>query len=169
MWPYLPGSSHDEWNICPSEEQISKSREKCPICGNVLSELFGTIGGFLSHEQIHPGSLIGYNCLDCMRHFPLDEILLIKEKKMRKETFLKNYWKNVHASFRNPYLYLIAVCFMILHKSFWAGIVAGIVISFSLPLLMSGLEKIFAPLIKLVRKKFESSPSDKPPDSPPTP
>ena len=167
MWPSLPSGNQGEWSICP-EGQISKSREKCPICGNVLRELFGAIGGFSGHEYVHQGSLVGYNCYECMRQFSLDEILLIKEKKMRKEAFLKNYWKSVRASFRNPYLYMIVVCFMILRKSFWAGIAAGIVVSFSLPLLMSGLEKVFAPLIKLVRKKFESSPSDKPPDSPPT-
>jgi hypothetical protein len=58
---------------------------------------------------------------------------------------------------------------MVLHESFWEGIVAGIVISFSLPLLMNGLEKTFAPLIKLIRKKFESPPPDKPPVNPKVP
>ncbi len=151
------------------EVQIPDLREKCPICGNVLTELFGDIGGFPGHELIHPGSLVGYNCYECMRYFSLGEILLIKEKKARKEALVRNYWQGVCTSFKNPYLYLVVVCFMVLHKSFWKGIVAGIVISFSLPLLMNGLEKTFAPLIKLVRKKFESPPSNKPPDSPPTP
>ncbi len=166
MWPFLPGGTQGEWNICPPEEQISRSREKCPICRNVLTELFGDIGGFPDHEHVHPGSLTGYNCYECMRHFSLDEMLLIKEKKMQKEVLVRNYWQGVHVVLRNPYLYLIIVACMILGRGFWAGIMAGIVISFLLPLLMIDRKKIFAPLGRLARKALLP---DKPPDSPSTP
>lgn len=141
--------------------QIRDSREKCPICGNVLTELFGAIGGFPGHEHVHPGSLVGYNCYECMRQFSLDEILLIKEKKTQREMPSKNYRENVRVIFKSYYFYLIVACFMIIQKSFWVGIMAGVFFAFLLPLLAAGLEKTFAPLIKLIRKKFESLPPDK--------
>ena len=80
----------------------------------------------------------------------------------------ENYLKNVRAIFREPALYIVVVGFMLLY-GFWAGITAGVVIPFLMPILAKSLEIVFAPLGRLIRKKFRSPSSNKPPDSPQTP
>lgn len=167
MLPILPS----EWTLSDWElRQLPDLREKCPICGNVLENLHKAIGGFPDHERVHPGSLVGYNCYECMRHFTPDEILSVKEKKTRRGMLAKDYWKDVRAIFREPALYIVVIGFMLLRHSFWAEIVICVVVVLLMPFLAKSLEKVFAPLIiKLVRKKFESPPSDKPSDSPKTP
>lgn len=167
MSPSFMSGGQSNW---PQSDWQMPSRlpRKCPKCVSALEDVWGTVGGFPGHMHTHPSSVIGYRCSKCNHYFTLGEFSLLWKGRDRRKEFMRNYWGGIRTGFKSPYLYLVVVCFMILHKSFWAGIVAGIVISFSLPLLMDGLEKTFAPLIKLVRKKFESSPSNKPPDSPPT-
>lgn len=153
------------------EVQILDYKEKCPKCGSVLEGVWGTIGGFPGHMHIHPSSVVGYRCSKCNRYFMLGEFLMLKleKEKMREKArsdFAKNYWAGVRVVLRNPYLYLIVVACMILGRGFWAGITAGVVISFLLPLLMVDRKKVFVPLGRLTRKTL---PPDKPPDSPKTP
>ncbi len=167
--PFLMGGGRNNW----PGVQIPDFREKCPKCGNILNDVHGgTIGGFPGHELIHPSSVVGYRCSKCNRYFPLEEFLRLKEelkeKKAREEVLVENYWKDIRDSFKNPYLCLIVVCFMLLY-GFWAGITAGIVIPFLMPILAQGLEIVFAPLGRLIRKKFGSPSPNKPPDSPQAP
>ncbi len=146
--PFLMESGLNNWPKSNWPE-THDSREKCPICGNVLVELSGAIGSSPGHEHIHPGPLIGYNCLECMRQFSPDEILFVEEKKKWREMLRNNYWKNIRIVLLSPYLYIIAMSFMLISRSFWVGIKAGIVIVLLLPLLA---------------ERF-----NKPPDSPKTP
>lgn len=167
--PFVTGGGQNNWPKSDwPDVQIPDHNEKCPICGNILVELFSAIGGFPGHEFVHRGSLIGYNCLECMRPFSLEEILLIKEKKMREKTcsdFVRNYWKNVCAVFRNPYLYIIVVMVALL-DGLLVGITAGVVLPFLVPFLAKGIEIVFTPLCKLARKILFP---DKSPDDPKTP
>lgn len=171
MPPFLTGDDQGNWpdSNWPEEMQIPDSCENCPKCGSVLENNYGAIGGYSGHEQVHAGWLAGYFCHKCDKYFTPEELLSLKEAISRakvRSDFARNYWKNVSASFKSYYLYLIMVCFMVLYKSFWAGIVAGVIFIFLLPFLEAGLEIVFAPLGRLVRKIL---PSDKPPDSPQTP
>ncbi len=149
--------------------QIPDFREKCPKCGNILNDVYGAIGGFPGHEHIHPSSFAGYQCSKCNRYFPIGEFLMLKleKEKMREKArsgFAKNYWAGIRVIFLNPYLYLIVVSFMLISRSFWLGITAGIAVI----LLMSFLSGLFSRLAGR-KLKFPAANSDKPPDSPPTP
>ncbi len=166
MSPISPFCGLNSWDV-----QVPDYNEKCPICGSVLEDVWGTIGGFPGHEHVHPSSVVGYRCNKCIRYFPLGEFLMLKlEKEKKREEahsdFAKNYWQGVRAIFKNPYLYLIVVGFMLISRNFWVGILAGVVIVLLMPLLAKCLEIVFTPLGRLVRKIL---PSDKSPDNPKTP
>ena len=164
MSPMSPFCGLNSWDV-----QVPDYNEKCPVCGNILDDVYGVIGGFPGHEHVHPSSVVGYRCNKCIRYFPLGEFLMLKERIPRAKAhsdFAKNYWKNVRAVFLSPYLYLIVISFMLVSRNFWVGILAGAVIVLLMPLLVKCLEMIFTPLGRLARKIL---PSAKSPDNPKTP
>lgn len=174
--PFLMGGGQNNWpevqNNWP-EVPIPDYSEKCPDCGGILVEVHGTIGGFPGHEHIHPSSIVGYRCSKCNRYFPLGEFLLLKEKRARKKTLVRNYREDIRAVFLNPCLYIIVVGFMLL-SGFWAGIVAGIAVVLLMPFLTTGLRALEfseARSIGEIRREKKSGPTpfDKPPDNPQTP
>ena len=146
--------------------QIPDSREKCPKCGSVLKNVYAGVSSFAGHLIARPSFIVGYECPKCVRYFSNKEFLRLKEKKMRREVFARNYWKNVRTVLLNPYLYIVVVGFMLLGRSFWAGIIVGAAVVLLAPFLEKGLEIVFAPIGKLVRKIL---PTNKPPDNPRTP
>jgi hypothetical protein len=131
---------HGQWNTPQPQWNIPASLEKkenCPICGSVLEEKYGAIGGFPGHWFIHQGSLMGYQCHECKRYFTLEEFILLKEEKARemaRPSFAEKYWKDLCTILGSPYPYLIVIGFMLLGR-FWAGIVTGIVVVLFGPLI----------------------------------
>lgn len=129
------------------------------MCGSVLEDVWGTIGGFPGHEHVHPSSVVGYQCSKCNRYFPLGEFLLLKEKEARKKARARNYWKAVRTVFQEPLLYIIVIGLILLGHGFWVGIAAGVAIAFLLPLLASGFRMLFSLLGKIggfIWKKLSS-------------
>ncbi len=132
------------------QKRREENQKKCPFCGSVLEDVWGTIGGFSGHDHIHPSSVVGFHCPECNRRFSLGEFLLLKEKGVQEKTRAKNYWKNICVIFSNPYLYLLAICIVLISGSFFAGIVGGIAVIF----LMQLLTNLFS---KLAERKTKAS------------
>jgi hypothetical protein len=137
MSPFSPNRNQENWDNWSSclGKQISEAREKCPICGNILTEIFGAIGGFPGHKRIHSGPLVGYNCFECMRRFSLEKLARLKEKKVEKKAYA-DFAKIFFSVFKNLYIYLIIAGLVLLFRSFWKGAVIGVLIAFLVSLIM---------------------------------
>ncbi len=169
MTPSPDDFSHSE--LLEQQKELWKNLnnsifENCLDCGNQMVTIFSVIGGFPGHDHVHPSSVTGYRCDKCIRYFSLEEFMRLKEKVENKKAHAGNYWKNVRAALLSSYMPIIAIMFMMLSRSFWVGVLASVAIVLLLPLFIKGLEMIFSPLGKLIKR---TPPSGKPPDNPKTP